>query len=238
MKVRYLIFSLIAFAAISMLAACGDDDTTPDGETPDPVATQPVDDTPDAVATLPGETPSQAFAEACVNSGETSFDAEPPRIIDTSKTYTATITLAKGGDIVLELFSDVPTTTNNFVFLACKGFYDGVTFHRVLPGFMAQGGDPDGTGRGGPGYEIPDEDDGDHTFDEAGAVSMAKSGPNTTGSQFFITYAPTEHLESGFTVFGRRIEGTDVHEGLTPRNPDENPDFTGDAIETITIEES
>ena len=231
---RRLLVALVGIAALGLLVACGGG-TTASKKTP--ADQTPAAGTPTSAVTQEEISPAMSFAEACVNTGEKSFSSAPPRIIDTNKTYTATITLATGGEIVLELFSDVPITTNNFVFLACKGYYDGVTFHRVLPGFMAQGGDPAGTGRGGPGYSIPDEDDGGHTFDEGGAVSMAKSGPNTTGSQFFITYGPTTHLESGFTVFGKLIEGADVHEGLTPRDPDENPNFVGDAIETITIEE-
>ncbi len=166
-----------------------------------------------------------AFAGACQKTDEKQFSAAPEQIIDTSKTYIATVKTEKG-DIVLELFSDVPITANNFVFLACKGFYDGLTFHRVIPDFVAQGGDPEGTGAGGPGYSIPDEDDGDHLM-EAGVISMAKSGPDTTGSQFFITYAPQPHLDDGFTVFGRVTEGMDVLEQIV----------IGDVIETITIEE-
>ena len=161
--------------------------------------------------------------------------AAPEQVIDPSKTYIATITTANG-DIVLELFSDVPITTNNFVFLAREGFYDCVTFHRVIPDFVAQGGDPTGTGSGGPGYAIDDEDDGDHTF-EAGVISMAKGGPNTTGSQFFITYTPQPQLEPDFTVFGLVIEGMDVVQQLTPRNPQDPNAPPGDVIETITIEE-
>ena len=233
--IRYIsrfIIPTIAIATLAFLASCSDDSGDGSGETP-PAATNTVV----AVATQAPVTPEIPFAEACVKSDEKQWASAPPRIIDTAKTYTATITLAKGGDIVLELFSDAPITTNNFVFLACKGYYEGVTFHRVLPGFMAQGGDPTGSGSGGPGYAIPDEDDGGHTFDEAGAVSMAKSGPNTTGSQFFITYGPTTNLEPNFTVFGKLIGGDDVHTGLTARDPEQNPDFTGDAIETITITE-
>ena len=175
-----------------------------------------------------------AFAQACQKTDEKQFTAAPEQIIDTNKTYIATIKIEKG-DIVLELFSDVPITTNNFVFLACKGYYDGVTFHRVIPGFVAQGGDPTGTGSGGPGYAIPDEDDGDHAFD-AGVISMAKSGPNTTGSQFFITYAPQPQLAADFTVFGRVTDGMDVVEQITPRDP-ATATTPGDVIETITIEE-
>ena len=177
-----------------------------------------------------------SFGKDCTKSDEKQFATPPDMIIDTSKSYVATIKTANG-DIVLELFSDVPITTNNFVFLACKGYYDGVTFHRVIPDFVAQGGDPTGSGSGGPGYAIDDEDDGDHTF-EAGVISMAKSGANTTGSQFFITYSPQPSLESGFTVFGRVIEGMDVAQQITPRDPSQDPNAPpGDVIETITIEE-
>ena len=218
-----LAFSFVAF--VVFVAACGsggDDDQLDVAGAPD--------------GTPSGEAPPIAFGEACQKSDEKQFASAPPRIIDTSKSYVATIKMANG-DIVLELFSDVPITTNNFVFLACKGYYDGVTFHRVIPDFVAQGGDPTGTGSGGPGYAIDDEDDGDHTF-EAGVISMAKSGPNTTGSQFFITYSPQPSLESMFTVFGRVTEGMDVVQQITPRDPAVDPNAPpGDVIETITIEE-
>ena len=179
----------------------------------------------------------KSFAEGCNKSDATQFD-EPDQLIDETKSYIATITTEKG-DVVVELFSDVPITTNNFVFLACKGFYDGLTFHRVLPVFVAQGGDPTGSGSGDAGYEIPDEDDGGHTF-EAGAISMAKSGPNTASSQFFITYTPQLQLSDlGFTVFGKVSSGMEVLQALTPRDPIENPDAPpGDVIETVTIAES
>ena len=177
-----------------------------------------------------------SFSKDCQKSDEKQFDSAPDLIIDTDKTYVATIRTEKG-DIVIELFSDVPITTNNFVFLACKGYYDGVTFHRVISGFVAQGGDPTGTGSGGPGYAIDDEDDGDHTM-EAEVISMAKSGPNTTGSQFFITYTPQPSLEADFTVFGKLIEGRDVLDQITPRDPAVDPNAPpGDVIETIPIEE-
>ncbi len=157
-------------------------------------------------------------------------------VIDTSKQYTAIIETEKG-NLVLELFArDVPETVNNFVFLAREGFYDGSTFHRVIPGFMVQGGDPTGTGRGGPGYKIDDEFT-EHTH-EVGTLSMANSGPNTNGSQFFITYAPQHGLDGKHTVFGQLIEGKDVLDNLTPRDPNQNPQFEGDRIIRITIEES
>jgi len=146
--------------------------------------------------------------------------------IDVNKQYTAIIETEKG-KMVLELFAkDVPVTVNNFVFLAREGFYDGTTFHRVIAGFMAQGGDPTGTGRGGPGYRFDDE------FTEhkhvAGTLSMANAGPNTNGSQFFITYTPQHGLDGKHSVFGQLIEGMDVLEKIKQ----------GDTIVKITIEES
>ncbi len=153
------------------------------------------------------------------------YSAPPTMTIDTSKQYTATIEIEKG-DLVVELFaSDVPVTVNNFVFLAREGFYNGITFHRVIPGFMAQGGDPSGTGTGGPGYSFADEFT-EHTH-VAGALSMANAGPNTNGSQFFITYTPQHHLDGKHSVFGQLIGGMDVLEEIEQ----------GDTIIRITIEE-
>ncbi len=163
------------------------------------------------------------------------YSAPPPMTIDANKQYTATIETEKG-NVVLELFaSGVPVTVNNFVFLARDGFYDGTTFHRVIPGFMAQGGDPTGTGTGTPGYSFDDEFTG-HTH-VAGALSMANSGPDTNGCQFFITYAPQHHLDGKHSVFGQLIEGMDVLKKLTPRDPNQNPQFEGDRVIRITIEE-
>jgi cyclophilin family peptidyl-prolyl cis-trans isomerase len=162
----------------------------------------------------------------------------PPMVIDPLKQYTATIVTEKG-DIVLELFPDVaPMTVNSFVFLANQGWYDGVTFHRVLPGFMAQGGDPSGSGMGGPGYAFKNEISSDLTFDRAGLLAMANSGPDTNGSQFFITYGPTSHLDGSYTIFGEVVDGMDVVEALTPRDPSQGGDLpSGDTILTIKIEE-
>ena len=155
-----------------------------------------------------------------------SYSAPPPMTINASKQYTATIETGKG-NIVLELFaSDVPVTVNNFVFLAREGFYNDTTFHRVIPDFMAQGGDPTGTGTGGPGYKFADEFT-KHTH-VAGALSMANSGPNTNGSQFFITYTPQSHLDNKHSVFGQLSLGEKVLKALK----------NGDAIKNITIEES
>ena len=154
------------------------------------------------------------------------YSEPPPMTIDTSKQYTATIETEKG-NIVLELFAnDVPVTVNNFVFLTREGFYANTTFHRVIPDFMAQGGDPTGTGTGGPGYKFADEFT-EHTH-VAGALSMANSGPNTNGSQFFITYTPQPHLDRKHSVFGQLTLGTEVLKSLK----------NGDTIVRITIEES
>jgi cyclophilin family peptidyl-prolyl cis-trans isomerase len=163
------------------------------------------------------------------------YSSLPPMTIDTGKQYTAIIETEKG-NMVAELFAkDVPETVNNFVFLAREGFYDGSTFHRVIPGFMAQGGDPTGTGMGGAGYKFDDEFTG-HKHD-AGVLSMANSGPNTNSAQFFITFAPQHGLDGKHTVFGQLIEGIDVLEKLTPRDPNQNPQFEGDKILRIIIEE-
>ena len=153
------------------------------------------------------------------------YSAPPPMKIDADKQYTAIIETEKG-NLVLELFaSDVPVTVNNFVFLAREGFYDGTTFHRVIPGFMAQGGDPTETGTSNLGYRFADEFT-KHTH-VTGALSMANSGPNTNGCQFFITYTPQHHLDGKHSVFGQLIEGMDVLEKVEQ----------GTAIIRINIEE-
>jgi cyclophilin family peptidyl-prolyl cis-trans isomerase len=140
-------------------------------------------------------------------------------VIDPSKRYTATIS-TDDGDIVVELFADkAPHTVNNFVFLAQDGYFDGVTFHRVIHGFMAQGGDPTGTGRGGPGYRFDDEFHPALRHDRPGTLSMANAGPGTNGSQFFITYVATPHLDDRHTVFGRVVAGMDVVEAIPERDP-------------------
>ncbi len=165
------------------------------------------------------------------------YSAAPPMTIDTGKKYTATIKMEKGGEFVIDLYADkAPITVNSFVFLAREGFYDGVTFHRVLDGFMAQGGDPTGTGGGDPGYSFVNEYS-DLTFDKAGVVAMANAGLDTNGSQFFITFNPTPQLNGGYTIFGQVVSGMDVVDGITRRNPESNPNFEGDRISTITITE-
>jgi cyclophilin family peptidyl-prolyl cis-trans isomerase len=166
------------------------------------------------------------------------FTICPPMTIDQAKSYEATIHTEKG-DVVLELYPDVaPIAVNSFIFLAENGWYDGVTFHRVLPGFVAQGGDPTGTGFGGPGYAYGIEISPDVTFDQAGLLSMANSGPTSNGSQFFITLDALPDLNGGYTIFGRVISGMDVVEQITPRDPGQNPNLPpGDAILGVTIRE-
>jgi len=165
------------------------------------------------------------------------YSAPPPMTIDANKKYFATVKMAKGGEFVIQLYPDkAPITVNSFVFLAREGYFNGVTFHRVLEGFMAQGGDPTGTGSGGPGYEFQNEDS-DLIFDKAGVVAMANAGRDTNGSQFFITFGPADFLNGGYTIFGQVIEGMDVVNNITRRDPDQFPDFEGDAILSVTITE-
>lgn len=154
-----------------------------------------------------------------------SYAAPPKMSILPAKQYSAVIETARG-DLEIELFAkDVPVTVNNFVFLARDGFFTGTTFHRVIPGFMAQGGDPTGTGYGGPGYAFKDEFTAHHHT--AGALSMANSGPNTNGSQFFITYAPQPHLDGMHTVFGQLTRGMEVLKQIT----------NGDIVKAVRIVE-
>jgi cyclophilin family peptidyl-prolyl cis-trans isomerase/Flp pilus assembly protein TadD len=165
------------------------------------------------------------------------YSTPPPLVIDPAKTYQATI-VTEQGNIVLELYADrAPNTVSNFVFLAREGFYDNTTFHRVIPDFMAQGGDPTGTGTGGPGYTFADEFDASLLHDAPGTLSMANSGPNTNGSQFFITYEGTPWLDGKHTVFGRVIQGMEVLQSLTPRDPQQTPPYEGDKILSILIQE-
>jgi cyclophilin family peptidyl-prolyl cis-trans isomerase len=161
----------------------------------------------------------------------------PSGELDTSKSYRARFKTERG-EIVVELHAaEAPLTVENFVNLARAGFYDGTTFHRVIPGFMAQGGDPTGTGRGGPGYQFPDEFSADLRHDGPGVLSMANAGPGTNGSQFFITFAATPHLDGRHTVFGRVVEGMEVVTSIRERDPGRDPK-PGDRIDTIDIEES
>ena len=153
---------------------------------------------------------------------------QPPEMsIDAKKTYLVSIQTDRG-TIELELYPQhAPKTVNNFHFLAQEGFYDGVTFHRVIANFMIQGGDPTGTGRGGPGYRFEDETKGNPLTHETGVISMANAGPNTNGSQFFITHGPQPHLNGKHTVFGKVVKGQDVVDAIRQ----------GDVMQRVTVTE-
>ena len=234
-------FAFVAAACLALFAlACGSGQ--PELGAPELPAAQPT--TPPA-AQEPD--PAPAFKQ---------WDAPPQMSIDTAADYRAVIELEKGGEIVIDLFEKrAPVTVNNFVFLANEGFYDGVTFHRVLEGFMAQTGDPTGTGGGGPGYRFDNELSPELRHDEAGVLSMAnaglRNGSGTNGSQFFITFRDTNFLDgynpdgspkdcaadSCHSVFGKVIEGMDVVMGITLRDP-QRATSPGDAIRTIRIEQN
>jgi len=156
------------------------------------------------------------------------YSAPPQLTIDANKRYTATLETSRG-TIVADLFpKEAPKTVNNFVFLAREGFYDGTSFHRVIQDFMIQGGDPTGTGRGGPGYRFDDEFHGNPHKHKAGSLSMANSGPNTNGSQFFITHVATNWLDGKHTVFGQVRSGQDVVNSVKQ----------GDKLTSVKIEET
>lgn len=183
---------------------------------------------------LDGERPLAALTPAERNNY---FNAPPAMTIDTSKEYEAIVTTSKG-EMRIRLFDDeAPVTVNNFVYLANQGFYDGTIFHRVLENFMAQAGDPTGTGSGGPGYQFEDEFDDSLSFDRRGLLAMANAGPGTNGSQFFITFNAegSAHLTGAHTIFGELIEGDDVLSAITLRNP--GSDTPADIIERIDIVE-
>lgn len=155
------------------------------------------------------------------------WSTPPSMTIDAKKSYVATLETNRG-EIVLELYpAYAPKTVNNFVFLAKEGYYDGITFHRVISNFMVQGGDPTGTGRGGPGYKFEDEFKGNPLKHETGVISMANAGPGTNGSQFFITHSPQPHLDGRHTVFGKVTSGQNVVDAIRQ----------GDSMKKVTITE-
>lgn len=156
------------------------------------------------------------------------YNAAPSMTIDAKKSYTATFSTTKG-DIVVQLFADrAPTTVNNFVFLAKDGFYDGTKFHRVIADFMVQGGDPTASGMGGPGYKWPDERAALNIKHQRGSLSMANAGPNTNGSQFFITHIVTDWLDGKHAVFGQVTKGQEVVDAVKQ----------GDTLNKVTIAEA
>jgi cyclophilin family peptidyl-prolyl cis-trans isomerase len=224
MKLGLILIPVLGFV---LLAACGDDGDN--GDTPQSTATAaetPLDETPDGGTPTVATTPSASFSEACQPSDERQWPEPPEQIIDTSKTYVATISTSKG-DIVVELDSSRVVTTNNFVFLACTGYYNGLTFHRVADDPpVIQGGDPTGSGSGGPGYGIVGEFEG-AVFD-TGVIGMARTAdPNSAGSQFFIMTGPAPHLNDQYAAFGRVTSGQEVADEVV----------IGDLIDSITIQE-
>jgi len=195
-----------------------------------------------APASAPTTAPAAAPAPGTLPTATTyTFSAPPPMTIDPSRRYLATI-LTPRGEIVIELLPEIaPQTVNNFVFLARNNFYNGLTWHRVLPNFMAQGGDPLGDGTGSPGYSIPAEFTDKLAFDRPGIVAMARSAdPDSAGSQFFITTAPADWLNGQYTIFGRVIEGQEIVDGIPLRDPQNPADLArpGETILGITITES
>jgi cyclophilin family peptidyl-prolyl cis-trans isomerase len=230
-----VVAALAALAVAAGLAACGGDD---DGAADAGVAATATAST--AVAAAGGGTVTNADGAIC-SAAEPSppadpktYDAPPPLAIDESTTYTATISTSCG-DIVIRLDAKAaPRTVNNFVFLAREGFYDGLTFHRVVPGFVIQGGDPAGDGTGGPGYTFADElpDDGY----PAGSVAMANSGPGTNGSQFFIVTGDASFLPNSYSRFGRVAKGLDVARTIERfADPDADPGDPASQVPTATI---
>ncbi len=158
---------------------------------------------------------------------EKQWKSPPDMQIDPKKTYRVVMQTNRG-DMELELHPEhAPKTVNNFVFLIREGYYDGVSFHRVIDDFVIQGGDPTGTGRGGPGYKFEDELAGNPLKHERGVISMANAGPHTNGSQFFVTHSPQPHLDGKHTVFGKVVQGLEVVDAIRP----------GDKMEKLTVTE-
>jgi peptidylprolyl isomerase len=236
---RPLLLSLLLCVALIAFIACGDDDE----DVPDGGAT-----TAPATTTAPaGATTAPAGSSNCPEpSGDApepnmkTFDSAPSEdTIDTSKTYIATVETVRG-TFKMKLRPDLaPKHVASFVFLANEQYFDGVTFHRVLPGFVAQAGDPTGSGSGGPGYTIPAEFSTTVKY-ARGTLGMARTpDPDSAGSQWFITYGATPSLDGQYTIFGEVTEGMDVVDCITPRDPSRNPNAPpGDKIISITIEES
>jgi len=203
-----------------------------------PLPFEAVTPAPAEATAAPAPTAEAAAAAGDVAARNNRYSAPPPMTIDVNKRYTATITTPRG-DIVIRLRPDLaPQTVNSFVFLAREGFYDGTTWHRVLENFMAQGGDPTGTGTGGPGYTVPAEFNDQMKFDRPGLVAMARSAdPDSAGSQFFITTAPAPWLDGQYTIFGEVIEGQEIVDGIPLRDPEQNPTEPGEPMLKVTITE-
>ena len=229
-----MVLSLGAVFISTQAANSGNDDpaTTPSAS---PTATAESSATPEA-STTPESSATPEATPTSEDAIQRVYAAPPEMSLDPGKVYQAVIRTEKG-DVRVELYPEkAPIAVNNFVFLAKNRFYDGLTFHRVEPGFVAQAGDPTASGNGGPGYWLPDETN-DLTF-EAGTLAMAKNSTSVSGSQFFITLGDQPSLNGNFTVFGRVIEGMDVLQALTPRPLDATGGVPGDLILSIEIAEA
>ena len=162
------------------------------------------------------------------------FRVQPESVIDSSNVYHCVLKTEKG-DITIRMFAaEAPVTVNNFVYLCRSGFYDGTMFHRVIADFMAQGGDPTGTGTGGPGYQFQDEFHDALEFDRPGLLAMANAGPRTNGSQFFITFVPSDWLNHKHTIFGEVVEGMEVVNSISNRDPQRSRE-PGDLIQAVSV---
>jgi peptidylprolyl isomerase len=224
---------MLAVAAIAVLAiACGDDSESSATDTPAP-ATSP----PTAAATAINDCPQ--IIEEAPEAAVKTYDSAPEMTIDPAKSYTAVIHTERG-DFTMTLRADLaPQHVNSFIFLARDGYYDGVTFHRVIPGFVAQAGDPSGTGSGGPGYTVPAEFTTEVPYTE-GVVGAARTAdPDSAGSQWFVTLDNASSLNGQYTVFAQVTEGIDVVKCITARDPSTNPGAApGDKIISIEITEA
>ncbi len=234
MRNRLVIVALLAVAVAYIAIAANP--PAPKGAPDDTNAAQLAADGPGSAAQPPQQLQQQADS-GDVSKGKKKYDKLPEMKIDKAKTYIATIE-TDAGTMTAELHPKIATqTVNSFVFLAREGFYDGVIFHRVIPGFMIQGGDPTGTGTGGPGYSVPAEFN--ETKHDRGILSMARSqDPNSAGSQFFVMHARSAHLDGAYTAFGQVTQGLETIDKIVnaPRNADDRPDNPV-KIKKITIEE-
>lgn len=238
---------LLLLCSMLLIAACGNRADSEDDEIVAETVEVPTQESSAASETAEIETITESDLGTPVDGIDVSmprepssrdghFNSDPPPILEEGSTYYAVIR-AQSGEIIVQLYADrTPVTVNNFVYLSLTGFYDGTIFHRVLDNFMAQAGDPTGTGRGGPGYKFQDEFVGNLLFDKPYLLAMANSGPATNGSQFFITFVATTHLNQRHTIFGEVISGHAAVDGITRRDPQAGG--PGDVIETIDIYKS
>jgi peptidylprolyl isomerase len=232
---------VVIFIVLGFMLASNRPGSSPSAAAPtvDAFLAAPTPAAADVVPTAAGAAaPTAAAAPAAPAGQPKTYSAPPPMTIDPKKSYTATFTTPRG-DFVVKLRPDLaPQTVNSFVFLAKAGFFNGVTWHRVLANFMAQGGDPTGTGAGGPGYTVPDEFTDKVKFDKPGIMAMANTGqPNSGGSQFFVTTAPADYLDGKYTIFGEVTQGQDIVNAIPLRDPQQNPTTPGEQIVKIAIDE-